>query len=195
MSLHIFQSLPFTRALLWRAAAPRATATVQHIASYIRPGETILDVGAGICDITLLLQQAGHPTTPLDIEDYSCTPAVRPVLYNGTTMPFRDKSFDVATILTVLHHTPNPEQVLREAARVARRIIIIEDVYTSTPHKYATFFMDSLLNVEFVGHPHTNRTDAAWHQTFKRLGLKVAAEESMKSFIVMRHKLYVLEAS
>jgi ubiquinone/menaquinone biosynthesis C-methylase UbiE len=192
MSLHILQKTALTRALLLRVAAPRAAETIGHFASYLQPGERLLDVGSGICDIAQLLGQAGYALTPLDIEDFSYT-AVRPVIYNGRDMPFADKSFDTALILTVLHHTPDPERIVREAQRVARRIIIIEDIYTGTWHKYATFFMDSLLNLEFFGHPHSNKTDREWRALFAQLGLQVTGTKSMGSFAVLRHRMYVLE--
>lgn len=183
---------PFMRTLLRRAAAPRARETVGHFAAQLRPGEKIIDIGAGLCDITILLQQAGYDIIGLDIANLSCT-ALQPVLYDGTTIPFEDDAFDTALLLTVLHHTSDPAAVLREAARVARRVVIIEDIYYNRPHKYVTFLLDSLLNLEFFGHPHTNKTDPQWRGTFRRLGLRITYEKTMKSFVVLRHKLYIVE--
>lgn len=195
MSLHLLQKTAATRRLLLGLAAPRARETVDHFASYLRPDETILDVGSGICDITNLLINRGHPVTALDVDDFSYVAAIQPVIYDGEVMPFADKQFDTALILTVMHHTPHPEIILREAARVARRVIITEDIYYNTPHKYATFFMDSLLNLEFTGHPHTNKTDKQWRTLFQKEGLRVVGEKSMGSFAVLRHRMYVLETA
>jgi ubiquinone/menaquinone biosynthesis C-methylase UbiE len=195
VSLHVLQKTAPGRALLLWLAAPRARSSVDHFAALLRPGEKLLDVGSGICDITNLLLKKGYDVTPLDVQDFSYLPAIKPTLYDGHTMPFDDQTFDTALILTVLHHTPHPEAVLREAQRVARRIIITEDIYTSTWHKYATFGMDSLLNLEFIGHPHSNKTDQQWRETFARLGLRITAEKSMRSFGVLRHTMYVLETA
>lgn len=186
---------PTTRTMITRLSSARAHDMCGQVLPHIPPRSTVLDVGTGIGDVAALIAIAGHTVTALDVEDLTCVPDVTPVVYDGTTMPFTDKSFDVALILTVLHHTPNPEQVLREAARVAKRVVIIEDVFHSTPHKYATFGMDSLLNLEFFNHPHSNKSNANWHKTFDRLGLQVITEQSSRSFVVMRHKLYVLESS
>lgn len=193
MSLHIFQALPATRALLVRLAAKRAQETVEHIRPYLQPGEKLLDVGAGICDITSLLGHLGYAVTPLDTENFSCMPGLQPLLYDGRTMPFENRSFDTALILTVLHHTPDPLRVLQEAQRVAKRLIIIEDVHKNTLHKYGTFFMDSLLNLEFFGHPHSNKTDDQWRKLFQQQGLKLVSVKAMRSFGILRHRLYVLE--
>lgn len=184
---------PSVRRAVLRLAEPRAHDILRQLAPFLRSNEHILDVGSGIGDVTLAMQQAGNDVTALDVENLSCTPEVQPVLYDGHTMPFANKSFDTATIITTMHHATDPDRVLAESARVAKRLIIIEDIYHSTPHKYATYFMDSLLNLEFVGHPHSNKTDEQWKAAFTKLDLKLVAEQANKSFVVMRHKLYVLE--
>ena len=53
--------------------------------------------------------------------------------------------------------------------------------------------MDSLVNLEFRGHPHTNRDDNQWKQTFHQMGLKVVAEDEFRTLIFFRQKIYVLE--
>jgi ubiquinone/menaquinone biosynthesis C-methylase UbiE len=193
MSLHVLQRFSLSRRLFLKLTAPRAHETVRHFAACLQPRETILDVGSGIGDVTQLLMKEGYQVTALDVKNISFIPTIKPVIYDGRVMPFADKSFDTALILTVLHHAHNPETVLLEAARVARRVIIIEDVYSSKPHKYATFFMDSLLNLEFIGHPHTNQTDQSWQQTFRDIGLELMDTKVMKSWVVLRHKMYILE--
>lgn len=193
MPFGFFQKTAFSRKLLLKIARPRAKASVEHFAQYLRDGESIVDIGAGLCDITQLLRQKGHAVTPLDVQDFSMFTDIKPVVYSGERLPFADKSFDTALILTVLHHTPEPVAVLREARRVARRIIIIEDVFYNAPHKYATFFMDSLLNLELWGHPHSNKTDQAWRALFTRLDLRITEEKAFGSFAVLRHRLYILE--
>lgn len=46
---------------------------------------------------------------------------------DGTSIPFEDDSFDVATCFGVLHHVRHPEQVLREMMRVARKAVFVSD--------------------------------------------------------------------
>jgi ubiquinone/menaquinone biosynthesis C-methylase UbiE len=197
MSLGIFNKLPGGRALLWRMAKGRADDTVGHLQPHLKPGERLLDIGSGIGDITLRLRQAGYEITPLDVQNISCTPLITPTLYNGRHMPFKDKSFDTALLLTVLHHIPADSQlgVLEEASRVAKRLIIIEDVYSGNLHKFATQCFDSLMNLEFFGHPHSNRTDAEWRALFKRFGFRLQHVKPVRSFGFMRHRVYVLEAA
>jgi len=35
----------------------------------------------------------------------------------------------LALLPTILHHTPEPDDIIKESARIAKRLIIIEDVY------------------------------------------------------------------
>ncbi|HZY43535.1 MAG TPA: methyltransferase domain-containing protein, partial [Anaerolineae bacterium] len=115
----------------------------------------------------------GHTVTTLDIVDKSWVPALTPQIFDGKQLPFADNSFDVALLLTVLHHIPCPDDTLIEARRVAQRIIIVEDVFESLAEKWATWIGDSWLNMEIFGHPHSNRNDQGWRETFARYGLRV----------------------
>lgn len=47
--------------------------------------------------------------------------------YGGGKYPFADNSFDVVCLLDVLHHDEDIITLLREAARVAKRLVIIKD--------------------------------------------------------------------
>jgi SAM-dependent methyltransferase len=47
--------------------------------------------------------------------------------YEGTRMPWDDGAFDAVILADVLHHDHDPERLLRELARVSRRLVIIKD--------------------------------------------------------------------
>jgi len=83
---------------------------------------------------------------------------------------------------------------LLEAKRVSKKIIIIEEIYTNIFNKYLTYFIDSLLNLEFIGHPHTNKTDKEWKLLFGQLGLKLTDAKYSRTFLVKtRQVIYCLE--
>lgn len=163
-----------------------------RIQPHIPPGASVLDVGAGTCHMTALLQSQAIQTTPLDIVDLSLIKDIQPVIYDGSVMPFADNTFDVAVILTVLHHCPDPEQVIRESRRVARKVIIIEDVVQNRFHATLTKCLDSLLNLEFMGHPHQNKTDEEWCRLFDKLELRLLDKKDVWSFFLMWQVTYVL---
>ncbi len=48
-------------------------------------------------------------------------------IYNGSTLPFEDDTFDVVLCSDMLHHTASPQAVLHEAARVAKDCVVLKD--------------------------------------------------------------------
>jgi SAM-dependent methyltransferase len=153
----------------------------------------VLDVGAGTCNTTEILLARGVEATALDVVDMSFIDGITPTLYDGRRFPFTDDAFETALILTVLHHAQDPDQVLAEARRVARRVIVIEDVVRGRLHATATKAWDSLMNLEFVGHPHTNRTNEGWLRAFDEAGLALVERRDLWSFLIMWQVTYVLE--
>lgn len=83
--------------------------------------------------------------------------------------------------------------MLVEAKRVAKRIIIVEDIYESNWQKYLTCVMDSVVNFEYFGHPHTNKSDEGWKRTFKKLGLKLLESKYEPFWRYFRSGIYHLE--
>ena len=45
----------------------------------------------------------------------------------GLALPFADKSFDVVCEFAILHHVPEPDTVVREMLRVARKAVLLSD--------------------------------------------------------------------
>ncbi|MBI2331604.1 MAG: methyltransferase domain-containing protein [Chloroflexi bacterium] len=163
------------------------------VSPYLNKGELILDIGPASCTVTETLIKQDLKVFPLDVENYSIVDTVLPTLYDGYRMPFKDNQFDTSLILFVLHHTPDPVQVLTEVKRVSRKILILEDIVTSPAHKSMTAALDSLMNLEFYDQPHTNKSDEEWRSIFGDLGLKLIAQEFKSSAAIMRHALYVLK--
>lgn len=177
---------------LCRLALWRAREKLAEIGSYLDRADRILDVGAGNCILCQELGRHGYDVVPVDLENLSFVDEIALVVYDGARLPFRNDSFDVALIITVLHHCPDPDAVLAEARRVARRIIVIEEIYENLFEKYFTYAVDSLFNVEFFNHPRSNRTDARWREAFQRLRLDVSAAVYSRSLGLLRRVTYVL---
>ena len=193
MLLSFLQKNKFFRRIIYKAGKARAEGMVKKLILFYKKNDIILDIGSGTCNVCEILLQKGYKINPLDVQDLSFVNNLKPILYDGNRIPYDNNKFGIALILTVLHHTPNPEKILKEAKRVSKRIIIIEDVYSNWFHKYITYFFDSLLNLEFIGHPHTNKNDKQWKEAFKKLGLKLIKVKYNRSFLVFKHATYYLK--
>ena len=172
----------------------RANNSYNEIKEYLSKDDKILDIGSGTCNICQILKNNLYNCTAVDIKNKSILSNITPIIYDGKKLPFKDKSYDVALLLTVLHHTSNPESILKEAKRVAKRIIIIEDVYLNIFHKYLTFFIDSLSNFEFTKHPHSNKKDIEWKNLFNKLGLSLVDVKKNHCFFMIIQRRYYLNS-
>lgn len=193
----MLQRLPASlRDAIARPNMRRAHALALGLAPWLSPGERVLDIGAGHGFVAQAMAERGCAVTALDVRNTSFVPGLRVQIYDGRTIPFGAGTFDTALLITVLHHIPDPDATLREAARVARKIIILEDLVESPAERIFTQFGDSWLNWEWRGHPHSNRSDAQWRATFTGLNLRVThASQTLHNFFPFRfrHGLYVLE--
>lgn len=121
---------------------------IQAFRSFVRPGESVLDIGAGTGRFAkLLAERLDLKVTGVDVCDYA-DPDIPFFTYDGKTLPFPDKSFDVVFFGYVLHHIRHQEIIMKEACRVARKyILILEDVYTNPLERAFTCWNDVHNNV------------------------------------------------
>ncbi|MEP1229807.1 MAG: methyltransferase domain-containing protein [Litorimonas sp.] len=152
-----------------------------------------VEIGSGPGSVLDVMRAQNYDVDGLDVRDSSYREDLRPVLYNGKDMPFCKHAYDTALLPTVLHHTADPEYIITEAARVSKRVIIIEDVYEGRIMEWLTKALDSLMNLEFLGHPHSNRTDKEWQETFERLGLSIQHKAIYRIGGIFKQAVYVLE--
>jgi len=193
MSLAILQNNSFLKELVFKVWLWDAKFKIERIREHLSPKDRILDIGTGPGSVCLLMNREGYNLTPVDVLDQSLSAEITPEIYNGKKLPYKSSSFDAALILTVLHHTSNPKEVLSEARRVADKIIIIEDIYSNTFQRYLTYFVDSIVNIEFSGHPHSNKSDSEWKKLFTELDLKLKESKQNRFLLFFRQAVYYLE--
>lgn len=191
--LDVLYKYRFSKNLIYQILKIRAKDLASTVSPYLHKDELILDIGPASCTVTEALIKQGLKVIPADIENFSIVDSVLPTLYDGHKLPFKDDQFDTSLILFVLHHTPDPAEILAEAKRVSKRILVFEDIVTSPAHKTLTAAVDSLINLEFFDQPHTNKRDDEWLSLFSNLGLKVLDRKYHSSTVIMRHALYFLE--
>jgi len=182
------------RKIIYLLGRWRAKNIVSRILPFLEQSQTVIDIGSGTCNITELLIRKGKKVTPVDIQNLSVTRGIIPIIYEGEKIPFPDGAFDASLLICVLHHVKNNENILQEAKRVAKKIIIIEDIYTSKINKLLTNFFDNFFDFKFLKNPHSNKTDKEWRDLFENFNLRLEHAEYYRSFVVFRQALYTLEA-
>ncbi|MFN6945519.1 MAG: class I SAM-dependent methyltransferase [Cytophagaceae bacterium] len=192
MLVNLILKISFVRKVVYMIGKHRAKVVENWLEGYIQEKEHIIDIGAGLCNISENLGRK-NPVTPVDIKNISVADHVVPIIYDGHRLPFKDNAFDISLLCTVLHHTENPEHVLKEAQRVSQKILLVEDIYNSLFQKYLTFFADSLINLEFFGHPHTNKNDEEWKRLFELNNLTLKDARYFRVFFFFRQVVYFLE--
>jgi SAM-dependent methyltransferase len=137
--------------------------------------QSVLDIGCGDGTIASLI--AGH-NPGLAIEGVEVVP--RPSCqipcraFDGAQLPFADRSFDACLFVDVLHHTTDVRQLLREAARVSRRCVVLKDHLSENSFDHAT-----LQAMDWVGNrPHgvtltyNYQSLSQWQEHFSACGLR-----------------------
>ena len=154
----------------------RARVLSRHLIEILPPHASVLDVGCGDGLIASLVARHRPDVTIHGVDVLVREETAIPVeWFDGERLPFDDRSVDMVTLVDVLHHAANPAALLSDAARVARRGVVIKDHLVNGPFAVATLrFMDRLGNRRYgVALPHNYLTRTQWHRHFEALGLVV----------------------
>ena len=153
----------------------RAQVLTKHLSDLIPQNARVLDIGCGDGEIDSSILKLRHDLSIEGIDvlvrPHTAVP-VRP--FDGSRIPYPDRSFDVALMVDVLHHSSNPRNLLREASRIAD-IIVIKD------HLLEGFLATPTLRLmDFIGNAHHGvalpfnyLSEAEWTRAFEELGLVI----------------------
>lgn len=152
----------------------RVTVLSGALAQAIPTGGSVLDLGCGDGQVAVGLM-AQRPDLSVEGVDVLLRPVthIAVTLYDGVTLPFADASVDYVSIIDVLHHTDDPGAVLAEAARVARRGVVIKDHL-----REGLLAGPTLRLMDWVGNrghdvrlPYNYLDSAQWNTAFAQAGL------------------------
>lgn len=119
----------FSDALRVMQPAARLREQAEALADHLGLGDSVLDVGCGTGLLSVYLRDLyGVVPTGIDVKDFRTTD-IAFAEFDGTSIPFPDKSFDHVILSEVLHHSHDPVGLIAACHRVARRrIIVFEDM-------------------------------------------------------------------
>lgn len=148
----------------------RVQALAAHFAGLIPVRHTVLDVGCGDGLIDRLLLERRPDLHVAGVETRIRPDTRIPVTpFDGTRLPFGDKSWDTVMLCDVLHHAEDPVGMLREAARVARHCVLIKDhVADGTVARWLLRLMDFIGNAPHgVTLPYNYFNRAQWSSAYR----------------------------
>lgn len=156
----------------------RVRALSAVLADLIPPGASVLDVGSGDGSVGHLISRSRTDVDLAGIDTKAREAAAIPVReFDGRVIPFDSGSWDVVMFVDVLHHADEPALLLREAARVSRKAILIKDhLLQGVFARQVLSFMDRVGNRRHgVLLPYNYWTRERWLDEFARLGLEVVS--------------------
>jgi SAM-dependent methyltransferase len=152
-----------------------------HLARLVPHDARIVDIGSGDGSIAASLLERRPDVTVQGLDVFARPRPQIPVrIFDGTMLPFPDRSFDVATLVDVVHHAERPLELLREAMRVSPACIVLKDHTLEGAFAETTLrFMDRVGNVRHgVAIPYSFWSKTRWLAVFAELGLRVDVWES-----------------
>ncbi len=161
----------------------RANAILESFASAIKPNSSILDIGAGKGLLAeAMTQRLNARVTMVDVAKYNQSTLPLTVC-DSRRLAFAENSFDYAILSFVLHHCPQPETMLREALRVAREVVVIENDVRGTLRGWLTQAIDSWPAIQYGTPPcYFTKSRDAWLVWFAQFPVeaKVLSEFSLE---------------
>jgi ubiquinone/menaquinone biosynthesis C-methylase UbiE len=155
----------------------RASVLCDHLAKLLPQDATVLDVGCGDGLLSYLIMQKRPDVDIKGVDILRRSQTQIPMeWFDGEAIPYDDRSFEVTMFIDVLHHTMDPMILLREAARVARKSVVIKDHTCEGLFDNLTLrLMDQVGNARHgVALPYNYWSQQRWFEAVDSLGLKIA---------------------
>ena len=159
---------------------PAVTSRAEKISDELNPyiiGDSVLDLGAGNGLIgEMLSKRHNKDVTLIDVIDYSLCDLPMLLFQEGDTIPLDDNSIDTCVIYLVLHHSDQPEKLLQEATRVARKRVILMEGYVDDDETFVVnglldWFLNRVVQGVDINLPLNYRKIDDWKNIFKSLNL------------------------
>lgn len=171
---------------------------ISEVFPRIKKSHSILDLGCAEGFLGELLQKEfGASVSLVDVVDMNKTDLAL-TIYDGSELSYKDNYFDVCLLVFVLHHTSDAKKVLEEAARVSKKVVVLESVYQSQWDLKQLTFLDKLFNRVRSGGKMNDQEEhlyfrriTDWQMLFSELNFKLLGQ-SEKGRIFHQQAMFVL---
>lgn len=155
----------------------RIARLAELVAAKLGANESVLDIGAGSGELAQLIMRLRPDVQIRGVDVLVREKIAIPIdAFDGLHLPFPDASFDSAMLIDVVHHAQDPKALLKEAARVVRKQVIVKDHLREGLFGQSTLhFMDKVGNVRFgVDIPARYFSRAEWRSALDDLNIRAS---------------------
>jgi SAM-dependent methyltransferase len=148
----------------------------------LRPDDRVLDVGCGVGALGRAIMDTDSSPRNISISGLERVRRGNELIpvdeYDGRIIPHPDKSFDVVILADVLHHETDPDHLLSECVRIARRLVVIKDHKPDGVFGHARIcLLDWAANDPYsVPCLYRYQTLSQWRNMFSKHGLAIIRE-------------------
>lgn len=160
---------------------------LEEIVGFLRPLgplSSALDFGSGDGFFASQWCRNGliRSITAVDVVERTAS-IVKPTIYDGVSLPYSDRQFELAYAVDVLHHCPNPARALDDMARCSSRYLLIKDhIYETSLGKLMLSLLDELGNRRFgIPSPYLYQQGWSWTNHLESQGWRrIAFQHPMR---------------
>lgn len=161
--------------------------------SNLKKSDKILNIGCGTCLLDEYMVDKGYNVFSIDVYNGTLSNKINPVVYDGKKIPSKNGFYDAALMLSILHHVSDQKKLIKEAKRVAKKIIIQEDIVSGEFFINLHSIFDNFINLDFSLQKNKYHSINEWVEIFDKCGLKVKSINKKKSYIFLNQATFILE--
>ena len=122
-----------------------------------------------------IAEETGCELTSLDIKKYPFShPNLNLEIYSGEEIPYPENYFETSIVAYTLHHTKQPEEILKELIRVTdQQIVVSEDRLDSKRDIISEVLKDIISNYFYTQITFQYKTVTEWEDLYSSLGLNI----------------------
>lgn len=160
--------------------------------------QTVLDVGGGHGQLARPLSEAGFEVTVLGSESV-CAARIADLVQAGMcrfvvgsviALPFADRSFDAVVTVRLLPHCARWPLLIRECARVARRVVVLDYPVSGGFNRLAPWFFGAKKRLEKNTRTWRNFTHREVADEFARAGFGLSSREGQFFWPMALHRAF-----